>query len=63
MPICSIDLTHYLSDTGLIEPKRGPAGKMAEFLTALVAHASDFDRPEDIPGPVYFRCRVSLPER
>ena len=63
MPIYSIDLTHYLGDTGLREPKRGPARKMAEFLTAVVAHASDFDRSEDIPGPVCFRCRVSLPER
>ncbi len=57
MPIYSIDLTHYLGDTGLIEPKRGPARKMAEFLTAVVAHASDFDRPEEIPGPVCFKCR------
>jgi len=57
MPIYSIDLTHYLGDTGLVEPKRGPARKMAEFLTAVVAHASDFDRPEGIPGPVCFKCR------
>ena len=46
MPIYAIDLTHYLDDMGLIEPKRGPARKLAEFLTAVVAHALDFDRPE-----------------
>jgi hypothetical protein len=56
MPIYSINLTHYLDDMGLIAPQRGPARKMAEFLTAVVAHASDFDRPEEIPGPVCFRC-------
>ena len=63
MPIYSIDLTHYLGDTGLVKPKRGPARKMAEFLTAVVAHASDFDRPKDIPGPVCFRSGPGIGER
>lgn len=30
---------------------------MADFLTAVVAHASDFDRSQDVPGPVCFKCR------
>jgi len=30
---------------------------MASFLTAVVVHASDFDRPADVPGPICFKCR------
>ena len=52
-----IDLTHYLDARGAIAPERGPARKMADFLTAVVAHATDFDRPDDTPGPVCFKCR------
>lgn len=52
-----IDLTHYLDSKGAIAPERGPARKFADFLTATVAHASDFDRPEDTPGPACFKCR------
>ena len=52
-----IDLTHFLDAKGAIAPARGPARKMADFLTAVVAHASDFDRPADAPGPVCFKCR------
>jgi hypothetical protein len=52
-----IDLTHYLSAKGTIEPERGPARKLADFLTAVVAHASDFDRTDDAPGPICFKCR------
>ena len=52
-----IDLTHYLDAKGSIAPERGPARKMANFLTAVVAHASDFDRPDDTPGPACFKCR------
>ena len=52
-----IDATHYLDGKGAIAPKQGPARKVAEFVTAVIAHASDFDRPEDTPGPVCFRCR------
>ncbi|MEZ5660905.1 MAG: hypothetical protein R3E83_21050 [Burkholderiaceae bacterium] len=26
-------------------------------MTAVVAHASDFDRPDNTPGPVCFKCR------
>lgn len=51
------DLTHYLDSKGAIAPERGPARKMADFLTAVVAHASDFDRPYDAPGPFCFKCR------
>lgn len=52
-----IDVTHYLNDKGAIEPQRGPARKFADFVTSVVAHASDFDRSEDVPGPVCFKCR------
>jgi len=52
-----IDLTHYLDAKGAIAPERGATRKMADFLTAVVAHASDFDRPGDVPGPVCFKCR------
>lgn len=51
-----IDLAHYLDSKGAVAPERGPARKMADFLTAVVAHASDFDRDEDSPGPVCFKC-------
>ncbi|MCM8596130.1 hypothetical protein [Accumulibacter sp.] len=30
---------------------------MAGFLTAVLTHASDCDRPGDTPGPACFRCR------
>ncbi|MEZ5653182.1 MAG: hypothetical protein R3E87_21820 [Burkholderiaceae bacterium] len=52
-----IDLTHILDSKGAIAPERGPARKLADFMTAVVAHASDFDRPDDTPGPVCFKCR------
>lgn len=50
-----IDLTHYLDSKGAIARERSPARKMADFLTAVVAHASDFDRSDDVPGPVCFK--------
>ena len=52
-----INLTHYLDAKGAIAPERGPARKMADFLSAVVAHASDFDRSDNEPGPVCFKCR------
>lgn len=52
-----IDIRHYLNDKGDIAPAKGPARKLALFATAVIAHASDFDRPEDTPGPVCFECR------
>ena len=51
-----IDARHYLDDKGDIESKKGPARKMANFITSVIAHASDFDRPESTPGPVCFKC-------
>ena len=53
-----IDARHFLNDTGDIGPEHGPGRKMADFVTAVVAHESDFDRP-DTPGPVCFKCRKS----
>lgn len=52
-----IDLTHFLDVKGSIAPEHGPARKLAEFAAAVVAHASNFDRPEETPGPLCFRCR------
>ncbi len=52
-----IDLTHYLDERGAIAPEHGPARKFADFVTAVVAHASDFDRAHDAPGPLCFKCR------
>ncbi len=57
MTVYVIDLTHYLDDKGRIAPERGPARKMADFMTAVVAHASDFDRSDGVPGPLCFKCR------
>lgn len=31
--------------------------EIADFLTGVVAHASDFDRSDDVPGPLCFKCR------
>ena len=52
-----IDALHYLNDKGDIGPEKGPARKMADFITSVIAHASDFDRPGGTPGPVCFKCR------
>ena len=52
-----IDLTHYLDERGAIAPQRGPARKFADFVTAVVADATNFDRPEEAPGPLCFKCR------
>ncbi|WP_213956711.1 MULTISPECIES: hypothetical protein [unclassified Variovorax] len=52
-----IDVRHYLDDKGDIGPGKGPSRKMADFVTSVIAHASDFDRPEDTPSPACFKCR------
>ena len=39
-----IDTRHYLDDKGDIGPEKGPARNMADFVTSVIAHASDFDR-------------------
>ena len=52
-----IDAEHYLDDKGVIAVQKGPARKMADFVTAVVAHASHLDRPEEAPGPICFKCR------
>lgn len=57
VPIYVIDLTHYLDTKGAIAPERGPARKLANFVTAVVAHATDFDRAESVSGPACFKCR------
>ena len=40
-----------------IGPAKGPARKMAEFITSAIADASVFDRPDTAPGPACFKCR------
>ena len=52
-----IDAMHYLDNKGDIAAERGPARKMADFVTSVVAHASDLDRQEETPGPACFKCR------
>lgn len=51
-----IDLTHYLDAKGNVAPVRGPALKLAEFLTATVAHVSNPDQSADGPKPTCFKC-------
>ena len=48
-----IDARHYLDDKGGIGPEKGPARKMAEFITSAIAHASNFDRPDTAPGSAF----------
>jgi hypothetical protein len=58
-----MDLTHFLDAKGAIAPERGPARKMADFLTAVVAHASDFDRPRRRAGPGLLQVPQARPAR
>lgn len=51
-----IDARHCLNDKGDIAAEPGAARKMADFITSVVAHASDFDRPDSTPGPACFKC-------
>ncbi len=49
------DLTHFLDETGQIAPADGPARRLAEHFTAIVAMAS---LPElVIPSEYRVRCR------
>jgi len=52
-----IDIRHYLNDKGDIEAGKGPARKMADFITLVIAHASDVGRLKNAPGPLCFKCR------
>lgn len=52
-----IDMNHFLDARGAIAPEKGPARRMADFLTAVVAHASDFERADNAPAPLCFKCR------
>jgi len=53
----AIDARHYLNDKGVVAAQKGPARRMADFVTAVTAYASDFERPEETPGPPCFKCR------
>ena len=46
-----IDRTHYLDAKGAIAPERGPARRFADFITAVIAHATDFDRKRPANPP------------
>ena len=49
------DLTHFLDESGHIEPEKGPARRIAEYLTSIVAMVS---LPElVIPQEYKVRCR------
>jgi len=50
-----INLLHYLDEKGCVAPSPGGAARMAEFLTAVVAHESDELRTDDL-GPNCFKC-------
>lgn len=52
-----ISLDHYLDAKGAIAIERGPGRKMADFVTAAVAYASNPNRPADAPRPACFECR------
>lgn len=52
-----IDARHYLTDKGTIATERGPARKMADFVTSVIAHASDKARADTTPRPTCFKCR------
>ena len=52
-----IDIRHHLNDKGDIEPGKGPACKMADFITSVITHASEVGRLENAPGPLCFKCR------
>lgn len=56
-----IDVTHFLDANGAIALQRGSGRAMADFLTAVVARASDFDRLDDAPGAVCFGCHKRDP--
>ena len=50
-----IGLNHYLDPRGTIAPERGPASTFADFPTTVVAHASDFDRPDETAATVQLK--------
>lgn len=52
-----IDLNHFVDARGAIASAKAPAQTMADFLAAVVAHASDCKRADDAPGPRCFKCR------
>ena len=41
----------------VIGPAKGPARKIAEFITSAIVDTSDFDRPDTAPGLACFKCR------
>jgi hypothetical protein len=55
MLITSLD--HYLDAKGTIALESGPGRKMAEFMTAAVAYASNRHRPANALTPSCFKCR------
>lgn len=52
-----IDLRDYLDQRGCLSSVTGDALRMAQFLTAVVAHESDLHRVEDL-GPECLACEA-----
>ncbi|NBS94598.1 MAG: hypothetical protein EBT08_00330 [Betaproteobacteria bacterium] len=50
-----IDFRDYLDQRGCLSPVSGAALRMAQFLTAVVAHESDLHRVEHL-GPECLAC-------
>ena len=50
------DLTHFLDNSGAIDPVKGPARAMAQFHVDMVAHASDATE-NPLPAPRCFKCK------
>lgn len=49
------DIRHFLTPKGDIAPLEGQALRMAQFITAVIAHETDMDSQRG-PGPVCFKC-------
>ena len=55
------DARHFLDDKGAIAPLRGPAKAMADFFTAVIAYATDFD-DTGVILPRCFKCKKGTVE-
>lgn len=55
------DLRHFLDASGAIGPAKGPARAMAQFVTDVVAHASNATG-QPPAAPKCFKCRKGTAE-
>lgn len=51
------NLTHFLDERGLVAPSRGPARRLAEHLTSIVAMTSAEPETPNDGSPGSIRCR------